>query len=74
MTTWTTYRTDCSDLLDIIWGKIQESDLDHVFLRLQTLDNIHEISSEGEKGNQLNHMLSLLHRSQAGGNQRAQVK
>lgn len=44
-------------MLATIWGKIKESDLDHVFLRLQMLDNIHEdqpgkvVEEEGEHRN-----------------------
>lgn len=36
-----TYGAECSAPLDTIWGKVKESDLDHVLLRLQRLDNIH---------------------------------
>lgn len=35
------YSGDCSAPLHTNWGKIKESDLDRVFLRLQMLDNIH---------------------------------
>lgn len=35
------YGGDCGAPLDSHWGKIEESHLEHVFLKLQMLDNIH---------------------------------
>lgn len=36
-----TYSGGCSAPLDTNCGKIKEANLDHVFVRLQMLDNIH---------------------------------
>lgn len=41
MTMQMAYRGDCSAPLDTNLGKIKEAALDHVFLRLRILDNIH---------------------------------
>lgn len=35
-----TYSGECSVPLDTNWGKMRESDLDHVLLKLQRLDSI----------------------------------
>lgn len=65
--TWMTHSRDCPAPLDANWGKIKESDVGHVFLRLQRLDNIHVdqqrwvVGGGGQTQKQLNHKQAWLH-------------